>query len=205
MAVSGSLVTLRGAELARLCRTSIRPVVQTDGWWRELWHPEPVVIHAQHGERVLIASRHHWIVPLKNLATMSVEMIVMTIVSLVVSALPISSAWFQTVLWICALGHTTWMSRHLLTWRADVMIVTNWRFIRTGGIVTTGFKTYKFASVGNFYRSNSLVGRILGYSNVRIVQNGGPHNIGADDEYCPYVPRTVARVLDHCSSQPLTV
>lgn len=133
---------------------------------------------------------------------MSGVMLAVATLSVLIDLLPLNMLWFQLFMWTLTLGHNCWMSRHLLRWRADIIIVTNWRLIRTGGILTTGIKSYRFDTVGNCYRIHSFWGRVFGFCTVRVVQNGGIHNQGATDEYLIRVPTRIAEVIEFYANRP---
>lgn len=181
--------------------TSIEDLWAGQPWWRKVG-PEPVDIHEYAGERVIDHSRHHWCVPLVNMVKMSAEMLVVGALSVGMAVLPFSVLWLQVTMVLCSVGHQCWMSRHILRWRADLIIVTNWRLISTGGILSTGVHSYRWDTVGNCFRDGSPLGKLFGSWNVRIVQNGGVHDTGAAAEYFPRVPRRIARMIESRASRP---
>jgi hypothetical protein len=207
MNVGTGLMTLPDAQLAVVCRRITSPLMPLDdSWWGQPWwhrlEPEPVDIFEYAGERVIDHSRHHWHVPLRSTVKMSAEMMVVGVLSLLMDLLPMSLWGLQAMMWCCAIGHSGWMSRHLLRWRADIIIVTNWRMIRTGGILSSRAQSYRWDTVGNCFRNSSALGRIFGFCELRIIQSGGPHNVGADAEYCPDVPIRIARLIESRAVQP---
>lgn len=206
MTAKGSLMRLSGAQLDRVCRRQLSPVSaydpwQAQPWWRRLG-PEPVDIAEYDGERVIAHSRHHWCVPLINMGKMSAEMLAVGVLSVLMAWLPFSTLWLQVMMVLCTVGHQCVMSRHLLRWRADLVIVTNWRLIRTGGILSSGVKSYRWETVNNFERKAAFLARLFSCWNLRIVQGGGLHNQGADDEYVTRVPRKIARLVEALANRP---
>jgi len=207
MTATSGLMTLRDAQLERVCRrvsSPLIPVTDTwgDQWWWRRFGTEPVDIHEYAGERVIDHSRHHWCVPLIGMLEMSAAMVAMGVVSFLMGFVPLTTWGLQLAMWVCVMGHNAWMARHLIRWRADVVIVTNWRLIRTGGILSSGVKSYRFDTVGNCFRYSSVWGRLFGFCDLRIIQNGGPHNQGADAEYFPRLPRSIARVIESRATRP---
>lgn len=208
MNAGAGLMTLPDAQLNMVCRRITSPLMPLDDswwgqpWWYRLGRPEPVDIMDYAGERVIDHSRHHWCVPLVSMSKMSAEMAAIGVLSLLMDLLPLSLGWFQAVMWCCAIGHNGWMSRHLLRWRADLIIVTNWRLIRTGGILSSRARSYRWDTVGNCFKDSSAWGRILGFCDLRLIQNGGPHNVGADAEYCLKIPRYIARLIESRAVRP---
>lgn len=207
MDASKSLATTRNSRLAASCRYLRSPAIPHDddvsgqrGF--RLFGPEPVNIYSYAGERVVYHSHHHWCVPLIDTLEMTTVMAVVAVFSVLIDLLPFDLWWLQAIMWVATLGHTAWMSRHLLRWRVGLIIVTNWRLIRTGGLFSTGVKSYRFDTVGNCYRLTSFLGRIFGFCTVRIVQNGGLHNQGADDEYLARVPRRTAEIIEFYVNKP---
>lgn len=206
MTARGSLMQLSGDQLGRVCRRQVSAVSSYDPWhdlpWWRRFGPEPVDIAEYDGERVIAHSRHHWCVPLVNMGKMSAEMLAVGAVSIAMAWLPFNALWLQVTMVLCTVGHQCVMSRHILRWLADVVIVTNWRLIRTGGILSSGVKSYRWETVNNFERKATMLARMFGCWSLRIVQNGGLHNQGADDEYLPRVPRRIARLIEAQANRP---
>ena len=169
-----------------------------------LFGPDPVNIYACDGEQVIYHSRYHWCNPAINMLEMSVIMISVAVLSVLIDLLPFNMLWLQAIMWIGTIGHNCWMSRHLLRWRVDLIIMTNWRLIRTGGLLSIGRKSYRLDTIGNCQRLTSFWGRIFGFCTIRIVQNGGLHNVGASDEYLVRVPHRIADVIEHYANRPPT-
>jgi hypothetical protein len=158
--------------------------------------PEPVELGPT--ERVIISDRVHWYAPIREIGarhlSMSALMMFMAAVSMMLDFLPIP--WeLQALLWVVAIGHSAWTFRPFAYWWYDLYIVTNKRLIRTGGLIATGMRDYRFNTVNNFYKKTPVLGKILGFHNLRIVQNGGVHDEGAKHEYCQYVTRAVTRAV----------
>lgn len=209
MPAGKGLMSLRQDQLDQVCRRLVSPHTalidhyRPQSWWQRLG-TEPVDIHEYAGEYVIDHSRHHWLTPLVNMAEMSTVTLVAGAFSLLMSALPWDLFGLQFIMWMCTIAHNAWMARHLLRWRADLIILTNWRLIRTGGILSSGVKNYRLDTIGNFNHISSVWAKILGFRDLRVIQSGGTHNQGADDEYCSRVPVKMARTIESWAIRPPT-
>ena len=165
---------------------SRRPPVHRT-WLRDLFVPAPVHRHLAPGERCLIATRRHWVVPLWRLARGGG---MMTVIGVLTFLLP-GFLLVQLALLLAALAHTAWIGWCILDWRIEQVAVTDTRLIRVSGILTTTVDTVPLVEITDLSLRCSIPGRVLGYGQLRIETAGQNRTLDRLD----FLPSPVCRAV----------
>jgi len=158
-------------------------------WLREVISPAPPESYVAHGEQCILATRRHWLVPLRDIARGSGMMAVIGVLIIVAPGLFL----VQLVLLLSALAHTAWIGWCVLKWRIERIAVTDTRLIRVSGIITTTVDTVPLSEITDMSFRQSIPGRILDYGEIQIETAGQKRAI----ELLSFVPApsTVYRAL----------
>ncbi|MCA1674659.1 MAG: PH domain-containing protein [Actinobacteria bacterium] len=164
-----------------------RPVRPVRAWLRELFTPPHPLTYLAVGERCIGATRRHWSVPLWRLAR-GARM--MTVIGVLTFLLP---GWFvvQVALALGAIAHTAWITWCILDWRVEQIVVTDTRLIRVSGILRITVDTVLLAEVTDLSSRCSVLGRLLGYSTLRVETAGQDRALTRLD----FLPSTVCRAM----------
>jgi hypothetical protein len=180
---NGELVDHKGRGIARR-----RP---TRALWRYLGQDHQATVWAvprMVGERVLVSTPMHWLVACKEIFAMSATVLVGLVISVAIEYFASGLFWIQVGIWLVMVWHLCALGHKILLWRADLLIVTTHRMIRTGGVFTDKIGHVVPHRVTHYDLYRSFWGRVLNYGTFR-VQSAGQHNDGATDEYHRFVPK----------------
>lgn len=139
------------------------------------------------GERVLLSTRRHWLIPCRGLLRMSAMMPVIFGVSVVLDVVAAGLWWLQMVLWVGTAVHCTRVGCRVLSWRADLLVITNNRMMQVVGVLKRSVSEHRLPHITDSEVRHSVLGRIMGYGTLRI-ESGGRHDDGAKRELLTHVP-----------------
>ena len=152
-------------------------------WLRELFTPAPLHSYLTAGERCVVATRRHWLVPLWRLARGGG---MMTAVGIFTFLLP-GFLLVQLALLLAALAHTAWIGWCILDWRVEQVVVTDSRLLHVHGIVTITVDAVQLSQITDAELRCTVLGRLLGYGSIR-VETAGQRPV----ERLDYVPSPTA-------------
>jgi hypothetical protein len=112
------------------------------------------------GERVVVATRHHWAMLLEPVATTAAGLLV--VVWLLVQAGP-SAGDGLMVLWLLWLVLVARLAWKLLEWRNEWFVATDKRLLLLYGLITHKVAMMPLTKVTDLNYGRSLTGRVLGY------------------------------------------
>ena len=112
------------------------------------------------GERVVVATRHHWGMLLEPVATTTAGLLV--VVWLVVRAGPAAGDGLLVLwwLWLVLVARLAWK---VLEWRNEWFVATDKRLLLLYGLITHKVAMMPLTKVTDLNYGRSLVGRVLGY------------------------------------------
>lgn len=156
------------------------------------------------GERMLLSTRLHWLVPCNSLIRSGVVMPAALLLSAALDYATIGLWWLQAVLWGATAAHQVRIGNRILNWRAELIVVTTKRLLRVRGVFDRTIDDINLSRVTNIQVRHNILGRLLGFSQLRI-ESGGQHDDGATREYIRFVPNAdavyyAARVGDSLDS-----
>jgi len=137
-------------------------------WLRETYTPADPRTYLGDGERTLIRTHKHWLVPLR----FAVQSAAMMPVALLLGFVTPSVWWWQLALGLAAVGHQGYVFYRFLSWRTDQLIVTDQRVIRTSGVFTTTVDAVSLDQVTDSTYHRSLIGHVLNYGTIRVGSAG---------------------------------
>lgn len=129
--------------------------------------PRPLTYLAA-GETCAIASRRHWLLPLKKI---SGGLLMMAGVGLLTTILP-GVFLLQLALGLGALAHTVYIAWCVIGWRLEQIIVTDSRLLRVHGIVTLTVDAVQLSQVTDVTLRCTIPGRILNYGTLTVETAG---------------------------------
>lgn len=190
--VSGSLVSVRGAELVegRLLPPGVG-VGSPSRRWRFV-RPEP--IRLVEGERFLLATRRHWLVPLRGVSGMGVMWPIVFSLNVLVQRV-LGDVWVvQDAVVLGALAHSVVTGYRVMEWRTDVLVVTSRRFVQTRGVFTHRVHETFLDQVRTLELYQSFLGQVFRFGTLHI-ELSGPHQgvslgVGSEveKEFARWVP-----------------
>lgn len=139
------------------------------------------------GERFVLATRLHWLVPLKEMAQMGAMWPVMFLAEWLLGMLSGGVFWLQVALWLGLAAHQVMMCHKVLGWRATLVVVTSKRLVYVRGVFGNRTQDWTLSEITNFCIEQTPIQRLLGYGSVRI-ECAGTHDDGASREYIHLVP-----------------
>ena len=137
-------------------------------WLRETYTPADPRTYLGDGERVLIRTHQHWILPLRSVVTAAAMMPIAILLGFVAPGV----WWLQLGLGLVAVGHQLFLFYRVLSWRTDQLIVTDQRVIRTSGVFTTTVDAVSLDQVTDSTYHRSLIGHVLNYGTIRVGSAG---------------------------------
>jgi len=137
-------------------------------WLRECYTPADPGTYLGAGERTLIRTHKHWLVPLLSVTQATAMMPIAILLGFVTP----SVWWWQLGLALTAVGHQGYLFYRFLAWRTDQIIVTDQRIVRTSGVVTTRIDAVSLDQVTDSTYARSLIGHVFNYGTVRIGSAG---------------------------------
>ena len=149
-------------------------------WLRECYTPADPRSYLGAGERTLIRTHQHWLVPLLSV-TQATAMMPLAIV--LGFAAP-SVWWIQLGLALAAVGHQLFLFYRVLAWRTDQLVVTDQRIIRTSGVFTTTVDAVQLEQITDTTYHRSLIGHVFNYGTIRVGSAGQNQSL----ERVDYVP-----------------
>lgn len=155
------------------------------GWLLEFVTPPAARAYLAAGERVLIATRRHWVVPFRDIARAFVMMSAVGVLTMLLAFVAPGVFLLQAILWLVALAHTAYLGWCVVLWRVEQLAVTNTRVIRVHGVFTITVDSVQLSQITDVALHRSVAGRILGYGTLRIESAGQDQAITALD----YLPR----------------
>lgn len=173
---AGTGLAPRRSRIARTTPAPVlprRPTVRTvRGWLREILTSAPPLSYLAPGERCLVETRLHWLVPLTATIRAAGGMALMTAAGMVLVA--VAPGWLLPKLAIClaAVAHSAWMFYRVLRWRTETIIVTDKRIIRVSGIFVITVDAVQLDQITDSTLRCSLPGRVLGYGAIRVESAG---------------------------------
>jgi len=137
-------------------------------WLRETYSPADPGTYLGAGERILIRTHQHWILPLRSIVSAAAMMPVAILAGFVMPGV----WWLQVGLALTAVGHQGFLFYRVLAWRTDQLIVTDQRVIRTSGVFTTTVDAVSLDQVTDSTYHRSLIGHVFDYGTVRVGSAG---------------------------------
>lgn len=156
-------------------------------WLRTCVEPAPPETYLAEDEPILLRTRRHWLVPLRDLAKAAVSMPAGIVCSLLLAFLAPGWWWLQAGMWIATVVHQAYLGYLVVAWRADQIVVTDRRLIRISGVFTTTIDDRALIHITDRTVHQSLIGRVLHYGTLR-VESAGRHDNGATRERIEYLP-----------------
>jgi len=159
-----------GRRAARTART----------WLRECYSPAAPSSYLGAGERILIRTHQHWLLPLRSVIAAAAMMPVAILLGFKAPNI----WWLQIGLGLVAVAHQLFLFYRVLAWRTDQLIVTDQRIIRTSGVFTTTVDAVNLDQVTDSTYHRSLIGHVFNYGTLRIGSAGQNQSL----ERIDYVP-----------------
>jgi Bacterial PH domain len=120
-------------------------------------------------ERRVIRMRRHWCVVAKDILQVVVFMVILILLSAIIPG----SAWLvQTILWYAGLVVIARFAYKLYEWWDEILVVTDKRFILTGGVFTVKIAMMPIGKVTDLTYERSASGHTFGYGTL-IVESAG--------------------------------
>jgi len=188
--VSGEVVTVpRRAPLAHRGTSDVSVPVRVWQWLgQDKAHNAAHVVLAP-GERAVLSTRRHWLVPCKDMLPMAGVMPLAFAASFLLDMIASSLWWLQLALWVGTAGHCVHVGYRIMVWRADMFTVTDeGRLLRVWGVFERHVIEYRLAKVSHRELHHSLMSRFLDYGTLRL-ESGGQHDDGASGEFLKWVPQ----------------
>jgi hypothetical protein len=182
---TAELRTVRGAELVNIRNGTLdRPAV----FARARQFVQPVPLSLVPGERLILATRMHWCLPIctavKSFAAMPITLALSVFFDLVASGIP----YLQFILWSSAAIHEMHMAYLIIGWRTHLLVVTSRRFLSTEGVFVRRLKEVNIGRRTNLeVADQSIWGRLFNYGQFRI-EMAGVHDDGALRELISFIP-----------------
>src|ERR1035438_10305866 len=129
----------------------------------------------QKGEQIILVTYTSWI--------SLVGPVILAIIGMVASYF---IGFFDHWGWIAALLGVLYFMVKYLQWRVNIWVVTNYRVIDEGGLVTHFAKESPLEKINNVAYDQTLWGRIFNYGHVEIQTAA---QVGATDYYNVYHPK----------------
>jgi hypothetical protein len=166
-------------------------------WLRETYTPADPRTYLGAGERALLRTHQHWIVPLRGIAQATAMMPLAILLGFVAP----SVWWIQLGLGLVAVAHQGYVFYRFLAWRTDQVIVTDQRVIRTSGVFTTTVDAVHLDQITDSTYHRSLIGHVFNYGTVRIGSAGQNQSLeriefvpAPGEIYRATLPRTMTRL-----------
>ncbi len=157
------------AGVARVTTLPRRPAARrARKWLLDLFALPVAESYLSVGERRVIRTRRHWLVPLRDITRGGGMMGVVGVLTFLAPQVFL----VQLALWLGALAHSGYVGWCVLRWRAEQIAVTDRRIIRVSGILTTTVDAAPLSQITDSTLRRSILGRILGYGTVRIETAG---------------------------------
>ncbi len=196
-ATSVELVPTRNGWVPAPAAPGRRAARTARAWLRETYTPADPRTYLGAGERALIRTHQHWIVPLRFV----VQATAMMPVAILLGFVTPSVWWIQLGLGLVAVAHQGYVFYRFLAWRTDQLIVTDKRIIRTSGVFTTTVDAVNLDQVTDSTYHRSLIGHVFNYGTVRIGSAGQNQSLermdfvpAPGDIYRATLPRTMTRL-----------
>jgi len=145
-----------------------RAAQTTRAWLRETYTPADPGTYLGAGERTLIRTHQHWLVPLLSVTQATAMMPVAILLGFIMPGV----WWLQLGLALTAVAHQGYLFYRFLAWRTDQLIVTDRRVIRTSGVLTTTVDAVNLDQITDSTYHRSLIGHVLNYGTIRIGSAG---------------------------------
>jgi uncharacterized membrane protein YdbT with pleckstrin-like domain len=136
-------------------------------------------------ERRVVRVRHHWIELAKVISQVITIILLLMGFNWLLSHIGQSVYVLMTIVWWMEIGAILYLVYHCLEWYTTVLIVTDKRFMRLGGVFKIKNDMMPISKVTDMTQENPLLGRILGYGTLRIESAGQMQSL----EYLRYVPK----------------
>lgn len=133
-------------------------------------------------ERRVIRIRRHWATLLWN----AFEAVALIAIAVMISYILPPAAWVvQNILWYAALLVVLRFAWQVMEWWVETLVVTDKRFIMTGGVFSTHVLMMPISKVTDLSYKRSLSGRMLGYGTM-VVESAGQIQALNKLEYLPH-------------------
>lgn len=152
-------------------------------WVRVLLPPDPQSFLSPQ-EQCLICTPRHWLVPFMQITRGALSIPTAIVLSIILATFAPGVLWLQVVLWLMTVGHLSYVAYCVLLWRHDKIIVTNKRFLRITGLLTSTVDAMPLSKYTDMTYHRSIPGRVLGYGTLRIESAGQRQSL----EHITYVP-----------------
>jgi len=163
------LAPTRRTPVARVTTLPRRPVGhRTRAWLLDLFALPVAESYLSAGERCLIATRRHWLVPLLAITRGGGMMSMVGVLTFLVPQVFL----VQLALWVGAVAHAGYVGVCVLRWRAEQIAVTDRRIIRVSGLLTIRVDAVPLSQITDSWLRCSILGRVCGYGTVRIETAG---------------------------------
>lgn len=141
-------------------------------------------------ERRVVRVRHHWIELAKVISQCVAIILLLMGFNWLLSHIGHSVYVLMTIVWWMEIGTLCYLGYHMLEWYTTVLIVTDKRFMRLGGVFKIKNDMMPISKVTDMTQENPLLGRVLGYGTLRIESAGQMQSL----EFLRYIPK-VKRVF----------
>jgi hypothetical protein len=190
MTIGSELMTVRGAELVdgNVIWPGSDPRRQDLTIPQRVWRfigPSP--LRLGHGERFVLATRRHWLVPVKDMTQMGAGWAAAFIAGWVLDVLSVGVWWLKLAVWVSVVVHQVMMCHQVLAWRAELIVVTNHQWIVVKGVFSSRVERIPLVRMTGLTVTQSYVQRLLGFGSI-LIESGGRHNDPSYREEEHYVP-----------------
>ena len=149
-------------------------------WLRETYSPADPGTYLGAGERILIRTHQHWLLPLRSVIAAAAMMPLAILLGFVAPNI----WWLQIGLGLVAVAHQLFLFYRVLAWRTNQILVTDQRVIRSSGVFTTRVDAVNLDQVTDSTYHRSLFGHVFNYGTVRVGSAGQNQSL----ERVDYVP-----------------
>lgn len=139
------------------------------------------------GEHLIVSTRLHWFSPCKKFLQMSAVMPLAFVVSVALDYLSVGIWQLQAALWVSTLLHQLFMAHKVMSWRSELLIVTNKRLVIVSGVFSRLLEEDRLCNTTNYRVWQPPMGRVFGYGQIT-VESAGNHDKSSMREVVHLVP-----------------
>ena len=178
--------------ITRITTLPARPAHPARVWLRDLFALPVTEDYLSAGERCVIRTRRHWLVPLRDIIRSGAMMTVVSVLTIVAPQVFLVALG----LWLGALAHAGYVGWCVIRWRAEQVAVTDRRVIRVSGILVRTVDAAPLEQITDSTLRCSVPGRIFGFGTIRVETAGQADSLGTMT-YVPYPDAFYRATLGH--------
>lgn len=144
------------------------------------------------GERVIVATRHHWGKLLEPLLTTTTGLVLVAWIGIRAEGAAGEAALLLWWLWLVLAARLLWK---LLEWRNEWFVATDKRLLKTYGLITHKVAMMPLRKVTDLNYSRSPAGRVLGYGQF-LLESAGQDQAMREIDWLPDPDDTYRRICD---------